>query len=248
MIAKINRFIRKLSIPINIFNILIGLLIGIAHVYLPFTSILGLVLGILMALSGSVSMGISYWFTSKNTAAPQVANEEERPPLENTPESKAFLAMAVPMLLLNTASSFFGMYTGTLLLAAALSFAISPPATIAIALVLSSFLALGTLLNSWLQTHYIWETLKKPARPQEASLERPALNIGNTLAQECTLKAAPSPKQQSCSQEVENLSFVQRIRRFGCCFYAPRWPGEQEERVELGCEVDAQRVGVYRVD
>src|SRR5579863_4878023 len=101
MLAKINRVLRKINIPINTLSILVAIVIGIAHVYLPFTSLLGLILGILMAVSGSISMAISYYFTSKNT------QDEEGPPLRNTPASNAFLGLAVPMLLLNTANSFF---------------------------------------------------------------------------------------------------------------------------------------------
>lgn len=194
MLAKFNRVVRKLSIPINIFNIIIGLLVGIAHVYLPFTSLFGLVLGVLMAISGSISMGISYWFTSKNSETHNTISQEARPALRSTRESKTFLAVALPMLLLNTASSFFGMYTGTLLLAAALSFAISPPVTVAIAVVLSSFLSVGTLINSWLQTHYVWETLKKPLAGTTLTPDRVSQTPSLGLRQKTELEKKETPR------------------------------------------------------
>lgn len=195
MLAKINRVMRKIGTPINILNIIVGILIGIAHVYLPFTSLFGLVLGILMALSGSVSMAISYYFTSKNSQRHNApTNQEERPPLKNTRASNVFLGVAVPMLLLNTAGSFFGMYTGTLLLIAALALPIAPPVSIAIAVGLSIVLAAGTFINSWLQTHYIWETLKQPAVPAAVAPQAPQLTCRDAATQTEACEMKPTPR------------------------------------------------------
>ncbi len=197
MLAKVNRVLRKIGIPINILNILVGILIGIAHVYLPFASLFGLILGILMSVSGSVSMAISYYFTSKNSQKHNApANQEAQRSLRNTPASNAFLALTVPMLLLTTASSFFGMYTGTLLLIAALSLAITPPVSIALAVGLSILMAVGTFINSWLQTHYIWETLRQSATPAAAARQIPQNTDRPEATQTRDCDAQPALRQR----------------------------------------------------
>ena len=164
MLKKFNAILNKLSMPLNVINIIVGLLIGIAHVYIPLTSILGLVLGIIMALSGSAVMGISYYFTAKNTnenadkSGAKKAEPEER---EHTLKSKIFLGIAIPMILLNAAGSFFGMYTGTILLAGALGTPIAPAVIIGISIVLATILAVGMLINSWLQVNHIADGFKQ---------------------------------------------------------------------------------------
>jgi uncharacterized membrane protein (DUF485 family) len=176
-LRRINAGLHKISTPLNIINILVGLLIGIAHVYIPLTSVWGLVLGILMASSSSVSMSLNYYFTSQNTAengANQPNNRaREATPLrrEHTTKSNLFLGVVIPMILLNAAASFFGMYTGTILLAASLATPLGPPAVLAIAVTLATVLAVGTLINSWLQAHNIWERFKKPVQPSPGNAE-----------------------------------------------------------------------------
>jgi|GEM_PF-6771651 len=166
MLSEFNQIVRKIGTPLNIINLVVGLLSGIAHVYLPIPSLTGLILGILMAVSGSATMAISYYYTSKNSQIHNTgAQQKKELILKDTPASKRFLVFALPMLLLNTASSFFGMYTGTSLLFTALALPmITPAVALTITVALSTILAAGTLINSWLQTHYIWESLKEPVK------------------------------------------------------------------------------------
>lgn len=165
LLAKLNVYLRKIVFPLNIFNIIVGLVMGIAYVYIPFTSIIGLLLGIATAISGSATMGISYYFTAKNT---QPSDEKKKNAETETTQYKdnigstLFLIAFLPMIFLNSAASFFGMYTGILLLAGALGAPIAPAAIIVISILLASVLAGGTLINSWLQTHHIWKSFKTP--------------------------------------------------------------------------------------
>lgn len=143
----------------NVINIIVGLLLGVAHIYIPFTSIFGLVFGVVTAISGSIMIGISYYFTAKNTP---VIPKEEKPPTKHSLSSNIFLALSLPVIALNSIASFFGMYTGVLLVATAVLLPISPPAVLAIAIILGIVMAVGTFINSWLQIHNIWEGLKDP--------------------------------------------------------------------------------------
>lgn len=166
MLEKVNAVLHNIVKPLNIINIIVGFFIGIAYVYLPFTSILGLILGIVMATSGTASMAISYYFTSKNTSNKKTPakNEKKQEPLKNTPKSNLFLCLTIPTILLCAVSSFFSMYTIILLLAAALAVPFAAPVTLTLAIVLASVMAVGTLINLWKQTHNIWESLKVPEK------------------------------------------------------------------------------------
>lgn len=179
---SINHFLRIIGIPLNIFNIIVGLFIGIAYVYIPLTSMLGLCLGIIMALSGAVTLGISYFFTTKNVTVKQPVQAQQIAeaaiPAKNNALSNAFLCLALPCLLINSASSFFGMYTGTILLASALTLPVSPVGIVVAAIVLASVFTAGTLINSWLQTYNIWDGLRKRAAENTVSENKSCCEVG----------------------------------------------------------------------
>lgn len=214
MLREINAVLHKVSTPLNIINIFVGLLIGIAHVYIPLTSVFGLILGILMATSSSVSIGLNYYFTSQNTGE-SVANRQSNrgdasQRREHTTKSNLFLGFVIPMILLNSSASFFGMYTGTLLLAASLAMPIAPAAVLAIAITLSTILSVGTLINSWLQAHNIWERFKKPVQPQAAAAgEQPEVSQANTRRRGIELQPIPPfrPKPQASSTQCPDALF-----------------------------------------
>lgn len=161
MLDKLNAFLKKLVFPINIVNIIVGILLGIAHVYIPFTSLFGLIFGVVTAISGSVMMGVSYYFTAKNTSIPL---KKEKPPTKHTFASNLFLLSMLPVILLTAISSFFGMYTYIPLVITAMALTISPPVGIGIAITLGLIFGIGTLINCWLQIHNIWEGLKEPVK------------------------------------------------------------------------------------
>lgn len=165
MLDRFNKIIRKICIPLNIINVLVGLILGIAYVYIPLATIGGLILGTLMAISGSTSIAISYYFTNRHSKPV----DNKKPIRRHTSKSTAFLCAAIPMIFLNSGASFFGMYTGILLLTSALAFPIAPAIITITAIVLGSILAAGTLINSWLQTHSIWESLKLTVKPTQQS-------------------------------------------------------------------------------
>lgn len=163
-IERMNDYLRKLAMPINLLNTMVGLVIGILHVYIPIPSTLGLALGVIMSLAGSVSIGMSYFFTTSKTAKPKptTTNEQtETTTLKSTRSSTIFLCVAIPCMLLNTGASFFGMYTGTILLTGALAMSVSP-IIMGTALTLALLFSISTLINSWLQTHHLWESLMEP--------------------------------------------------------------------------------------
>ena len=172
LLKKINNILHKIAIRLSVINVIVGLLLGIAYVYLPFTSIFGLVLGIIMAISSSASMGMNYFFTSKNTRQNPQTNAtdtaiKKKTVMKHTKASVAILCVGLPIAILSAASSFFGMYSGVLLLVAALALPIAPPVSIAIAVVLGCILAVNTLINLWLMTHNISEGLKQPVEIKE---------------------------------------------------------------------------------
>ncbi len=156
----------RLSKPLNVISMIVGLVIGIAHVYLPIPSIGGLIMGIIMALSGTVSMGVNYYFTEKNSSRPI-------PPKQDTRRSTIFLFTAAPLLLFSVGSCFFGAYTGNLLLLKALNFAIPAEAAIAVSVILATLFTVSTLINSFLQLNMLWQGLKK--EPQAESNPRQGL-------------------------------------------------------------------------
>ncbi|OGT54412.1 MAG: hypothetical protein A3F43_04840 [Gammaproteobacteria bacterium RIFCSPHIGHO2_12_FULL_42_10] len=164
---KLNTFLRKASISLNITNILVGLVIGIAHVYLPLAGPFGLVLGILTAVSCSVSIGISYYFTYKTTDRDQSTKQKQAKDTEPKQKRRrfwlniAFLGLAVPMILLNAVAGFFGMYTGIALLAAGFAMPFTAP-IMAAAIIFATIFTAGTLINAWLQTDFIWQSLNRP--------------------------------------------------------------------------------------
>ena len=219
-LRKFNAFLHKVSTPLNIINIVVGLLVGIAHVYIPLTSIFGLLLCILMATSSSVSIGLNYYFTSQNTAenATTLQNNNRDGAIlkrEHTRKSNLFLGFVIPMILLNSAASFFGMYTGTLLLAASLAMPVAPAVVLGLAITLSTVLAVGTLINSWLQAHNVWERLKKPvqqavAAPQEQLEVRP----GNAKKRGIELAPIPSfrPRPQASSTQCSEALFSKTVQ------------------------------------
>lgn len=157
MLSRFNEFIRKIALPLNTFNTVVGFLFGIAYVYIPFASVFGLILGIITAISSSAMIWINNYFTVKHT---DTSTKKKEPIRKNTIKSNIFLAALTPMMLLCAAGTFFSMYTGTLLLAAALAIPFPPAVILILAVILASAFAIGTLANSWLMTHDIWQGLR----------------------------------------------------------------------------------------
>jgi hypothetical protein len=171
LLTKINTVLHTIGKYLNVINTITGLFIGLAYVYLPFPSIPGLVFGIIMVLSSTATMGISYYFTSKNTLNPKEQNHPEKKSfLSASTKARLFLSLAVPFIFINTVANFIGSYMGILLLAGALALPIAPPAVIAIAVIVAALFTIGTLLNSWLQTHNIWQGLKETKDPTPTSV------------------------------------------------------------------------------
>lgn len=193
IVRKINKFLNKIGLVVNGLNILIGLVISVAYVYLPFTSLIGLALGIIMAASGAVTLGISYYFTAKNIATNTDKNADtkntekeiifDQPVKKNTALSTSFLCVAVPCLLINAVGSFFGMYTGTVLLASALGLSLGPVGLLVTAIALASIFTVGTLINSWLQTYNVWEGLRKDTVNHSIKLAKQPIRYKNASTQ-----------------------------------------------------------------
>jgi|GEM_PF-6809389 len=217
MLRKVNAGLRKIGIPLNIINVIVGLMLGVAYVYVPFASIGGLILGILMAVSGSSTMAISYYFTSKNSQQADQTNQQS--PLKHTAWSTGFLLLALPMILLNAAASFFGMYTSIFLLASAIGspmyvsifllvgaigIPLGPPGILAAAIVLASILTVGTIINSWLQAYNIWESLKEP-EVHKTPIPPPA-SIKKTISK-ISLQPIPvyKPLEKTFSQKISGF-------------------------------------------
>lgn len=162
----LNRFARKINMPINYANIVVGLLIGVLHVVIPIPTLGGLILGCVMAVAGSISIAISNYFTAQKSA-PEKTTGKAPTQRKDTQKSNTFLAIALPCMLLNVGACFFGMYTGTMLLIDAMHWSLAPSVVSATSIGLGALLATGTLINSWLQTHAIWESLKEPVKVEK---------------------------------------------------------------------------------
>lgn len=172
----LNNILRKIGIPFNAVNTVVGLVMSIAYVYIPLPSAGGLAFGVVMAVSSSACVAISYYFTTKNSKSNTVKEIDLESNMEigykNTKGSNVFIAALVPLIMLSSVSSYFGMYTGTILLAKALSISMESTTAFIVAIGYSVFFAVGELNNTWLQTYNIWESLRTPVR---IPLERDAI-------------------------------------------------------------------------
>lgn len=226
LLDKINAWLKLIVVPLNYINTFVGFIIGVLHVYIPLPSIPGLIFGILTAASGSVSQAISYGFTHNNAKSTEKIASDEVPEsvhpemrLKHTFKSNLFLACAIPCIGFLGSGAFFGMYTGTIMLSAALSVPFPPAIILTTALTLGAVLAAGTLINAWLQTHNLWVTIRKnetaklntakkedntPQPKSGMSLVRPLLSQKPTPKPTMKVDLADSLAQKNSIVESEN--------------------------------------------
>lgn len=163
---RLNNILRKIGVPFNAVNTLVGLAMSVAYVYIPMPSTGGLIFGIVLSISSSACVGINYYFTTKNANTERMRRIDLERGVEiayrNTRGSNVFISALVPLILLSSVSNYFGMNTGITLLANALSIPIGSLSASIIAMGYAVFFALGELNNTWLQTYNIWEELKQP--------------------------------------------------------------------------------------
>ncbi len=182
MFKTLNDFLKKITKPTSVINIVLGLFIGLAHVFLALPTLPGLILGCFLTLTGSYSVAIGYFFTSAKTADEANAKPEK---IRHTLKTNLFLALSLVMLVGGTAASFMYAHTGMLLLLPALALAaatpVAPGIILAISLTYAIYFSATTLMFAWLQIHYLWQTLCKEAAIESVGGKSNQSSTGLTL-------------------------------------------------------------------
>lgn len=221
---------RKITLTLTaIANVLLTA-ISIIYICLTIASTAGIVLSIFGGLGSCVIMGMILYNTSMIDENESVSYSKEEIEKRET-RATLFLILAIPSLFLFAFSNFVGTYGGIILLGFAISAAANPIAVSAVAIVISTVVALALLSYCLLQIFDMWEKIIK-LKPNKNVNPNGSSTTDSNHSQESNPEVTPNALRASVTKVDQAIQTEDDATCYRPFIFSPI-KSAQEEKTEM---------------